>query len=465
VTQSPEELQAEIARLKRRLERERATRFEAEAIAEKGLRELYDRQRELMLSAHIASAANQNPSAHDVLQFAAREICSFAEWELGHALLVENGVLRSARAWHSEGALAAPEFQALTEQTEFPPGIGLPGRALATRKPVWIADLSREKNFPRLQTALECGVRCACAFPVLSGNEVVAVLEFFGLNTREPDQGLIEVMAQLGNQLGRAIERQTARERLEQHSAEMAVAHERAMAADRAKSAFLANMSHELRTPLNAIIGFSEVMIAALFGPLTQKYLEYARDINAAGTHLKNVLNDILDLSKIDAGAMQLRAEPTALEEIADSCRRIITPLAAAARVNLSFTLPETLPLFRLDRTRFTQALINIVSNAVKFTPEGGRVTVTAESMSGEWVIRVADTGIGMTEEGIALALQPFRQVDSALNRRFEGTGLGLPLAKALLELHGGRLSIESTPGKGTIVRFHLPAGRLAIAA
>jgi signal transduction histidine kinase len=455
----------QIAKLTCRLERERAIRLEAEAIAEKGLRELYDRQRQLELLAHIAAASNQMDSVRAVLQLAIEQFCAFAGWTLGHAFVTVDGVLRSTDAWHVSDPGRTSIFRTVTRNSEFPPGIGLPGAALATGKPVWIAELSGDVNFPRLRFAERCGLKCGVAFPVLSGTDVVAVAEFYSSEPRPPDAALLELMTQAGTQLGRAIERRHAQVRLEAQTVELAAARDKAKAADKAKSAFLANMSHELRTPLNAIIGFSDLMIQGVYGPLTAKYAEYIHDIRGSGVHLKDILNDILDLSKIDAGGMELRAENVSLAAMGEGCRGIIAPLAQKAGVNLSVEIAKELPDFNLDPTRFKQTLINIISNAVKFTPAGGGVAVRAALEESEWVLSVADTGIGMTAEGIALAVQPFRQVDSALNRRFEGTGLGLPLSRALMELHGGRLSIESEPEKGTIVRLHLPESLLAKAA
>jgi two-component system cell cycle sensor histidine kinase PleC len=162
---------------------------------------------------------------------------------------------------------------------------------------------------------------------------------------------------------------------------------------------------------------------------------------------------------------MQLRVEETALAELGEACRRIIAPMADKGAVRLSFAIPGGMPKFLLDPMRFKQALLNVISNAVKFTPHGGHVSLDAALEGGNCVLVIRDTGIGMKAEDIALAMQPFRQVDSALNRRFEGTGLGLPLAKALLELHGARIAIESVPDVGTTVRIYLPLNRLSVAA
>ena len=237
--------------------------------------------------------------------------------------------------------------------------------------------------------------------------------------------------------------------------------------ASQAKSEFIARMSHELRTPLNAIIGFSEMIREAMSGPLDARYRGYGADIHSAGRHLQNVVNDILDISKIEGGRLELHDEPVAIEDLIESSCRIVAATAEATDVALSVDLPASLPLIRCDALRLRQILLNLMSNAVKFTPAGGSVKVSAIIDGGFTVVTIADTGIGMREEDIAIALQPFRQVSGAdlLTRRFVGTGLGLPLAKALVELHGGTLAIESAPERGTKVFIRLPLERKVAAA
>jgi len=216
-------------------------------------------------------------------------------------------------------------------------------------------------------------------------------------------------------------------------------------------------MSHELRTPLNAIIGFAQMMQYEIAGPLGAKYREYADDIQRSGVHLKDVVNGILDLSKIEVGALELHASPVVPAEIADDCRRLISPLAEAAKVGLNFDVPAGLPVVLADETRLKQAMLNILSNAVKFTSPGGDVSLRASVQGPDLVIAIADTGIGMAPQDVVIAMKPFRQIDSALNRRYEGTGLGLPLARAFTELHGGRLEVDSAPGVGTTIRLAIP--------
>ncbi len=233
-----------------------------------------------------------------------------------------------------------------------------------------------------------------------------------------------------------------------------------AEASNRTKSEFLANMSHELRTPLNAIIGYSEIIKIAMFGPISERYRGAGSDIFDSGTHLLNLINEILDLSKLEAGQFELYEENFDLAPAIDACLHLIEPQASKAKVRLSKAIDDDLPLIRGDDRRIRQIVINLLSNAVKFTPEGGTVGLAASLTNGRVTIAVSDTGIGMASDQIPKALQPFRQIDSRISRKHEGTGLGLPLAKHLVELHGGELIIESRVNFGTTVKVVLPAKR-----
>jgi signal transduction histidine kinase len=236
----------------------------------------------------------------------------------------------------------------------------------------------------------------------------------------------------------------------------------RAQAANRTKSEILANVSHELRTPLNAIIGFSELIWTQLFGPEGRdKYLEYARDVHDSGKHLLGVINDILEFAKIDAGELKLYEDITDLGQVLASCRNMISGRAHKAGVKLDMPSEPTGASIWADERKLKQILLNLLSNAVKFTPAGGRVSVVIEH-DPEWVsLKVVDTGIGIAPEDIERALAPFQQVDSDLNRRYEGTGLGLTITTSLLQLHGGRLELESTLGSGTTATVRLPFWRV----
>src|SRR5262249_45907976 len=234
-------------------------------------------------------------------------------------------------------------------------------------------------------------------------------------------------------------------------------------ASSHAKSNFLANMSHELRTPLNAIIGFSELLETETFGPLgSVRYREYAEVIRGSGRHLLGLINDILDLSRLDAGRTELVEENLGVDQLAETVLTMVEQQAAANGVKLVKDTARGLPLLRADAKRVRQILLNLLSNAVKFTPSGGTVSLRASvNILGELSIVVADTGIGMAPQDIPKALERFGQVDSKLTRKFEGAGLGLPLAKQLMELHGGTVKLSSRLKAGTIVTVAFPVDRL----
>jgi two-component system cell cycle sensor histidine kinase PleC len=240
----------------------------------------------------------------------------------------------------------------------------------------------------------------------------------------------------------------------------------RAEGANQAKSEFLANMSHELRTPLNAINGFSEIMLAEMFGPLGDgRYKVYAQDILNSGQHLLALINDILDMSKIEAGKMALSFEQVTVEDLAEEAGRLVRNRAEAAGLTLTLELPP-LPEIEADYRAVKQILLNLLSNAVKFTPRGGRVWISAERVEGDIVrIAVHDTGIGIAAEDLARLARPFEQIESQQAKTQQGTGLGLALSKALVEMHGGSLALESAPGQGTVASFSLPVrqGGLAV--
>jgi len=250
---------------------------------------------------------------------------------------------------------------------------------------------------------------------------------------------------------------------LKSREADLAVSMAQAETANRAKSEFLANMSHELRTPLNAIIGFSEAIQSEFLGPLgNDRYQEYVEDIRSSGNHLLQIINDLLDLSKIEAGKLELDEQRVDINALVESSIKIIRERADSGRVKTEISLASPAPCLWADERSCKQILFNLLSNAVKFTQPGGTITISTELLvDGRCVVRVRDTGIGIPDEDLEKILEPFTQVEASLVRNHEGTGLGLPLTKAIVELHGGEITVESTIDVGTTVSAYFPAERV----
>lgn len=261
------------------------------------------------------------------------------------------------------------------------------------------------------------------------------------------------LMGEYASLLGDAVLRH--RTRVAEHTARL-----ESELANRVKSEFIANMSHELRTPLNTIIGFSKILAEHDRRKLPDdEIVEYAQLINDSAGHLLSVINDILDISKIQSGKYTIDARETDIHELLNYALMAFRKQAFDAGVELREVLPPALPPVRGDSTKLRQALSNIISNAVKFTPQGGKVQIEAVATTdGGVVIDVHDTGVGMTDEEVAVAMTPFGQVDGSRTRWREGAGLGLPIARALIDLHGGRLEIKSRKGEGTTVSILLPS-------
>ncbi len=336
-----------------------------------------------------------------------------------------------------------------------------PGKASAPRAPgaqrgIRLASLPAQENASRAP---------------LSGADVIERLrrgEIKGrtqAGTHFPVEGesyeLADGMAEGGEGALTIIMLNDATERKRQERA-LRHAKEAAEAANRAKTQFLANMSHELRTPLNAIIGFSEVISNKLFGHLDERYRDYAGDIVSSGRHLLGLINDILDLSKIDLGQATLSEGEVELARAVQSCERLMHERAERGGVQVIAALPSDLPKLWADETKVKQIVLNLLSNAVKFTERGGKVVISATMLAdGGMAVSLTDTGIGMRPEDIPKAMSPFGQLESTFERRFEGTGLGLPLVQRLVELHGAELRIESQLGQGTKAEVRFPRRRV----
>lgn len=244
--------------------------------------------------------------------------------------------------------------------------------------------------------------------------------------------------------------------------AELADAREQAQAASSYKSTFLANMSHELRTPLNAIIGFSEIINKEILGKISQpKYVEYSSDIHSAGSHLLELINEILDFSKIESGKLELSESVVDLHHVIERSIRLLRERADSKDVKITYHEPREVIAIKCDELRMRQVLLNLMANAIKFTPNGGTVSIDVDATVNGISVAISDTGVGMTEEEVAQALQPFVQIKRLSLSKGEGTGLGLPIAIRLVELHGGLLKIQSKLAVGTTAQIRLPKWRV----
>ena len=304
---------------------------------------------------------------------------------------------------------------------------------------------------PRMRQMLErFGFRASLAVPLLREDRIIGGLVVRRKSTGEFRPEVIELLKTFATQSVLAIQNARLFREIEEKSRQIE-------AANRHKSEFLANMSHELRTPLNAIIGFSEVLGERLFGELNEKQAEYTDDILSSGRHLLSLINEILDLSKVEAGRMELELATFDLPLAIDNARTFVRERATKHGINLDVTVDERLGDFVGDERKIKQILLNLLSNAVKFTPEGGRIGINARQADGSVEISVSDTGIGIAPEDQPKIFEEFRQVGSDYAHKIEGTGLGLTLAKKFVELHGGRIWVESEVGKGSTFSFTLP--------
>jgi signal transduction histidine kinase len=331
-------------------------------------------------------------------------------------------------------------------------GEGAVGRAVASGQPMQVPDVLTPgaDGGPLHDLAVQFGARALLAVPLIREKRIIG-----GLVVRRREPGafsteLVDLLETFAGQSALAIENARLFREIEEKGRELE-------AASRHKSEFLANMSHELRTPLNAILGFSEVLAERMFGEVNEKQAEYLQDILSSGRHLLSLINDILDLAKVEAGRLELELGRFHLPTALDNALTLVQERATRHGIRLTQTVDQRVGDIVADERKVKQILLNLLSNAVKFTPEGGRVGVTVTAADGVVTIAVSDTGVGIAPEDQAAIFEEFRQVGRDDTRKQEGTGLGLTLAKKFVELHGGRIGVESQVGQGSTFTFTLP--------
>ena len=384
-------------------------------------------------------------------------ICESLGWSVGSIwrLNPKHSLLHCVESWDAPSA-KVKEFDRETRSRTFARGVGLPGRVWSQAAPVWIEDVTRDSNFPRSPIAAQEDLHAAFGFPILLGNEVLGVLEFFSHQIQKPDSRLLEMMSAIGSQIGQFIERMEAEDALRVYARDLESARTRAEEATRAKSEFLANISHEIRTPMNAMIGMTEL---ALGTHITREQREYLNAIQNSANALLSLINDLLDFSKIEARKLQLDHVGFNLRDALEDSLRVLAPRAHQKGIELACHVNTDVPDALVgDPLRLRQIVVNLVGNAIKFT-ESGEVVLGVQvgsELNGEIELRfsVSDTGIGIPVDKQGVIFEAFSQADSSTTRRYGGTGLGLAISAQLVELMGGSISVESQPDRGSTFVF-----------
>ena len=389
--------------------------------------------------------------------------CNRLSWEVGAFWKVDAPaqVLRFVTLCHA-GSMATPEFDGLTRSMVFEKGVGLPGRIWASGQPCWIDNVVADKNFPRARVAAREGLHGAFGFPIMVGNEVLGVIEFFSPDVREPDEELLKLVAGIGGQIGQFTERRRAEEKSADLFKRERAARAEAEKANRLKDEFLATLSHELRTPLNAVIGWSRMLGSGRLDRESSKHALEVIERNAWAQ--KQIIEDILDVSRVITGKLQLNLGPVDLVTVVDAALDAVRPAMEAKEITIETIIGASLRMVSGDPDRLQQVVWNILSNAAKFTPNGGKVEISVSQTARRVEIQVKDSGPGINPAFLPHVFERFRQADGSTTRTHGGLGLGLAIVRHLVELHGGTIEVENRETeKGAIftVCLPLPSGEL----
>jgi signal transduction histidine kinase/ActR/RegA family two-component response regulator len=390
---------------------------------------------------------------HEILQ----TVCESLGWQVGVLWAVEHQgeVLRCVDLWH-RAEMKLDGFESASRTRTFTRGAGLPGRIWESGKPAWIPDLTRDANLPRAPLAAKAGLRSAFGFPILLGDEVVGVMEFFSEEPRQPDQDLNDMIVSVGFQIGQFHERKRAEEKLAHLLVRERTARADAEKANRLKDEFLATLSHELRTPLNAVIGWSRMLKS---GRLDEESAVHAIEVIERNAWAqKQIIEDILDVSRVITGKLQLHLAPVDLIAVVKAALDAVRPALDAKDISVEETYHEGLKVIAGDADRLQQVVWNLLSNASKFTPVGGTVAIRISQDKTSAEVEIIDTGPGIAPEFLPHVFERFRQEDGSTTRTHGGLGLGLAIVRHLVELHGGVISAENLDARsGAVFRVKLP--------
>jgi signal transduction histidine kinase len=447
------ELLEEIARLQKRVERERRARGEAELLAERGTRLLYERQKELTLFNHIADAANGAASIRAAIQTTLDEICAYTGWPVGHAYLVddESELLVSAKLWHLDQPEKFSAFREITEKTSLRLGEGLPGRVLESHQSLWISDVTQDDNFPRAQHSVLIGVRAAFGFPVVAGATVVAVLEFFSADQVEQQESWLEIAAQAGIQLGRIFERERATADLGRVHLELLGKTKDLKKTISELEAFSYSLSHDLRAPLRAIKGFLQIILAEYGSKIEPEGLDLFSRAVQASERMDRMILGLLEFTRLSHEILPL--QPLDLGKL---IRQIIEDRLELQAPKADVSIDSHLPRIMGNEVSLTQCLADLLDNAVKFVPPGRTPTVRVrwENDADCGRLAIQDNGTGIEPEFQKRLFQIFQRVHGS---EYPGTGLGLAIVRKAVERMGGDVGVESTPKKGSLFWIRLP--------
>jgi len=454
--------------------------LESEIKEREKTQEILRKQRiEARLLFQVTDGATEIESFQGVLQQSIDVICRLTGWPVGHVYLpAEDGSQRldSTKIWHIPKDQSFENFKEVTEKTNFEIGQGLPGRIFESGKPAWITNVVTDKNFPRNKLCSDMGVKGAFGFPIKVSGKIVAVLEFFCKDEAVADKMLLKTLEMIEFRLTRVLEKKqydielrNTKNQLANKANSLEVTKQdlekslvKVEHANKAKSQFLSSMSHELRTPLNAILGFSDLLAGKHYGPLNEKQTDYVSRIGASGKHLLELINDILDLSKIEADAIELNPESFSARELLDSVLSIMKVQFFNKDIKVSEEIKNSLCVINADRRRTKQIMFNLLSNALKYTPEKGEVKILVETIDDIFIkVSVTDNGVGIPENELVEIFSEFHQVESTRDEALGGTGVGLALTQKLTNLMGGEIGVISELEKGSTFWFTLPLGTI----